>query len=173
MRRFIRDRAAAPRSIGLIGSALFVAAACVPGGEEPAGRGVGTPPPPETAPPVTGGAVVVRTEQVPGLGPVLTGPDGRAVYLFDQDGESKPTCVDGCARDWPPLTATAPPEAGPNVDPALLTTTRRQDGATQVVYHGHPLYYYVGDDVPGQANGHGVRSAGGYWYALSPAGNRI
>ncbi|MGW1679477.1 COG4315 family predicted lipoprotein [Saccharopolyspora sp. NPDC002376] len=111
---------------------------------------------------------------MPDLGAaVLTGPDGRTVYLFDQDGKSEPTCLEQCASDWPPLTTTDPPVAGAEVNQELLSTALRPDGKQQVVYNGHPLYYYVGDDVPGQTNGQGVFSDGGYWYALSPAGDRI
>ncbi|GAA4615382.1 COG4315 family predicted lipoprotein [Saccharopolyspora hordei] len=173
MLRSVRDRVGAPRSIGLVGCALFLTGACVPGGEEPAGSGVGTPPPPVTAPPVTGGAIMVRAQPVAGLGSVLAGPDGRSVYLFEEDRDGQPRCLDACAEDWPPLTTTDPPAAGPDVAPDLLGTVVRPDGATQVVYNGHPLYYYVGDDVPGQANGHGVLSSGGYWYAVSPAGEPL
>ncbi|MDA3648408.1 hypothetical protein LZ318_04995 [Saccharopolyspora indica] len=162
------------RTVALSGTGLLaLITACASPGQEPAGAGVGTPPPPVTAPPVTGGAIVLRTHQVPGLGPVLTGPDGRAVYLFDEDGDAEPTCLEGCARDWPPLTTTDPPVAGPEVNQELLTTVRRPDGGTQVVYNGHPLYYYIGDDIPGQANGNGVLSSGGHWYALSSAGDKI
>lgn len=168
-----RARTAALTGTGLAGGVLALIAGCVPPGQEPAGSGAGTPPPPVTAPAVTGGAIVVRTHQVPGLGAVLTGPDGRAVYLFDRDGDSEPTCLDGCARDWPPLTTTESPVAGPEVNQELLTTVRRPDGGKQVVYNGHPLYYYIGDDVPGQANGNGVLSSGGYWYALTPAGTKF
>ena len=110
---------------------------------------------------------------MPNLGTVLTGPDGRTVYLFDSDRSAQSNCLGGCAEDWPPLTTAGPPIAGAAVKPALLTTTRRPDGSTQVVYNGHPLYYYIGDELPGQAYGQGVLSNGGYWYAVSPAGDKI
>ncbi|MEU5852854.1 COG4315 family predicted lipoprotein [Saccharopolyspora shandongensis] len=173
MGHFARDRAAVLRGIWLVGGALAFATACVPAGDVPDGSGPGTPPPPTTAPPVTGGAIAVQTREVPGLGAVLTGPDGRTVYLFGNDSPGHPTCLDACAGDWPPLTTTAPPIAGASANPALLATTRRPDGSTQVVYNGHPLYYYVGDELAGQANGQTVNSNGGSWYAISPAGNKI
>ena len=37
-------------------------------------------------------------------------------------------------------------------------------GATQATYDGHPLYTYIGDSVPGQANGNKLDLNGGYWY---------
>jgi predicted lipoprotein with Yx(FWY)xxD motif len=116
---------------------------------------------------------VVQTHEVPSLGIVLTGPNGRTVYLFDKDRDSQPTCVGGCTSPWPPLTTTGAPTAGAGVNPALLGTTTRPDSSTQVVYNGHPLYYYEGDDLPGEANGEEVNSNGGSWYVVSPAGNKI
>ncbi|GAA0522985.1 hypothetical protein GCM10011581_38750 [Saccharopolyspora subtropica] len=154
------------------GALSLAALACSPA-ESPDGVGSGLPPPPTTAAPVTGGVVVVQTHEVPHLGAVLTGPSGRTVYLFDKDRDSQPTCVGGCASPWPPLTTTGPPAAGPGVNPALLGTTRRPDGRTQIVYNGHPLYYYEGDDLPGEANGQTVISNNGTWYVVSPAGDRI
>ncbi|MGP4017840.1 COG4315 family predicted lipoprotein [Saccharopolyspora sp. 5N708] len=173
MGHFIRDRTTALASVGLAGGVLALVAACVPSGEVADGSGVGTPPPPTTAPPVTGVVVVVQTHEVPNLGTVLTGPDGRTVYLFDKDSSPQSTCLAGCAKDWPPLTTTGPPVAGAAVNPALLTTSKRPDGSTQVVYNGHPLYYYIGDELPGQADGGGLYSDGGNWYAVSPAGDKI
>ena len=34
-----------------------------------------------------------------------------------------------------------------------LGTTKRKDGTVQVTYAGHPLYTYVDDKKPGEANG--------------------
>jgi hypothetical protein len=38
------------------------------------------------------------------------------------------------------------------------------DRLRQVTLNGHPLYTYVGDGRPGQANGQGLASFGGTWY---------
>ncbi|MEU6265676.1 COG4315 family predicted lipoprotein [Saccharopolyspora shandongensis] len=173
MAHFARDRAVVLRSIWVVAGALAFVTACTPAGDVPDGRGPGTPSPTATAPPVTGGAIVVETREVPGLGAVLTGPDGRTVYLFDQDRGSELACLEACAGDWPPLITTAPPTAGEAVNPALLATIRRPDGSMQVVYNGHPLYYYIGDELAGHANGQTVFSNGGTWFAISPAGDKI
>ena len=47
-----------------------------------------------------------------------------------------------------------------------LGTTKRKDGTIQVTYAGHPLYTYVADKKPGEANGNDIYSFGAEWYAL-------
>ena len=56
------------------------------------------------------------------------------------------------------------------LDQSKLTTLKRDDGTTQVVYAGHPLYTYVSDKKPGDTTGNDFTSFGGEWYALTPAG---
>jgi predicted lipoprotein with Yx(FWY)xxD motif len=56
---------------------------------------------------------------------------------------------------------------------ALLGTSVRGAGGTQVTYHGHPLYYYAGDSRPGDAAGQGLDQFGAKWYVLAPSGNKI
>jgi predicted lipoprotein with Yx(FWY)xxD motif len=44
------------------------------------------------------------------------------------------------------------------------------DGETQVTLNGWPLYYYAGDNDPGDTNGQGVNDVG---WVLTPAGEMI
>jgi len=53
----------------------------------------------------------------------------------------------------PPLPATGGLVAGPGVNQSLLTTTTRKDGSMEVVYNGHPLYYFVSDKQAGDTTG--------------------
>jgi len=46
----------------------------------------------------------------------------------------------------------------------------RSDGSVQAVYAGHPLYTYVGDSAPGQANGNGLNLNGGLWHEVTASG---
>ena len=107
------------------------------------------------------------------LGPIVTDTKGRAVYLFEADKGPTSTCAGGCAQVWPPLTTMGTPIAGAGVDTALLVTSPRPDGTMQVVYNGHPLYYYDDDHGPGTTAGQGVNSFGAKWYLLTPAGLKI
>jgi predicted lipoprotein with Yx(FWY)xxD motif len=56
---------------------------------------------------------------------------------------------------------------------SLLTTTQGGGGTKQVVYNGHPLYYYAGDTKAGDTNGEGLNSFGAGWDVVSPAGKKI
>jgi predicted lipoprotein with Yx(FWY)xxD motif len=106
------------------------------------------------------------------LGQILVDSNGRTLYLFEAD-KSTSSCYDACAAVWPPLAATGPLVAGPGVNQSLLATTTRKDGSMEVVYNGHPLYYFVSDKQAGDTTGQGLSSFGADWYVLSAAGTKI
>jgi predicted lipoprotein with Yx(FWY)xxD motif len=108
-----------------------------------------------------------------GLGKVLVGPNGRTLYLFEKDKGGKSSCSGSCASAWPPLTTTGKPSAGSGVNAAMLSTTKRPDGKSQVVYAGHPLYYYTVDTKAGDTNGQNVDAFGAAWYVVSAAGDKV
>jgi predicted lipoprotein with Yx(FWY)xxD motif len=107
------------------------------------------------------------------LGQILVDPRGRTLYLFKKDTSGKSMCSGTCAVDWPPLLATGRPTAGTGVKASKLATTKRSDGKTQVVYNGHPLYRFIGDEKPGNTSGEGLTAFGARWFVVSPAGNEI
>ena len=114
----------------------------------------------------SGASVSVGTTR---LGPVIVDDKGFTLYLFEKDTGPTSTCVDACAKAWPPATVTGTPTAGSGVTGALTTTTR-PDGTTQIVLAGHPLYRFAADTAPGDVSGQDV---GGTWYAVSPAGTTV
>lgn len=105
------------------------------------------------------------------LGRILVDGNGETLYLFEADNGTMSTCYGGCAQAWPPVTGV--PAAGNGTPAADLATTQRQDGTTQVLYHGHPLYRYAGDAKAGDATGQGLDQFGGKWYVLAPSGSKI
>lgn len=107
------------------------------------------------------------------LGKVLVGTGGRTLYLFEKDKGPMSTCNGACAAAWPPFTASGKPKAGPGVDAAKLSTTKRSDGKQQIVYAGHPLYYYAGDSKAGDTNGQDLNQFGASWYVVSSAGQKV
>lgn len=119
----------------------------------------------------TGPASVAAAQN--SLGMILTGDQGRALYLFVADKGTTSTCTGDCAKEWPPLTTTGAAVAGAGVNAALLSTSPRPDGTTQVTYNGHPLYYYDDDKDAGTTKGQGETSYGANWYVLNPAGDKI
>jgi predicted lipoprotein with Yx(FWY)xxD motif len=91
-------------------------------------------------------------------GDVLTTPDGRTVYTFDNDSAGVSACYDTCAEKWPPVTA--PSDAQPMGN---MTIIERRDGTRQWAYHGKPLYLYHDDKASGDVTGD---NAGGVWHVV-------
>jgi predicted lipoprotein with Yx(FWY)xxD motif len=104
------------------------------------------------------------------FGPILVDGRGRSLYLWQGDTGSSSKCTGACASAWPPLTTQGKPQARAGVAAAKLGITKRGNGAEQVTYHGHPLYYFAGDSGPGQTNGEGVEAFGAQWDLVSAAG---
>jgi predicted lipoprotein with Yx(FWY)xxD motif len=107
------------------------------------------------------------------LGQILVDGKGVTLYLFVADTGTSSTCYNACAQIWPPVLTTGAPQAGTGASASLLGTTTRTDGKTEVIYAGHPLYYFVQDKQPGDATGQGVNGFGGLWWVLSPSGAAI
>jgi predicted lipoprotein with Yx(FWY)xxD motif len=122
------------------------------------------------SPTASGGTATTAAAENPDLGQILVDSQGRTVYLFEKDEAGKSNCNGACAQEWPPLTTTGSPKAGDGIEAAKLDTVKRDDGSTQVVFDGHPLYLYAGDTKPGDANGNELEEFGAEWYALQPDG---
>jgi predicted lipoprotein with Yx(FWY)xxD motif len=108
-----------------------------------------------------------------GLGRIIVNGQGRTLYLFEKDRKGRSACSGTCATYWPPLLTHGKPIAANGARQALIGTTRRSDGTTQVTYAGHPVYRFMLDSKRGQTKGEGLNDFGGGWDALSPAGKKI
>lgn len=113
---------------------------------------------------------IVSAAKVGDLGTILVDSEGRTLYDFHKDKGSTSSCYGACAGAWPPLLTESNPQAQGPADRAMLGTTKRKDGTVQVTYNGWPLYTYVGDTSPGEANGNDIDQFGAEWYALQPDG---
>ena len=118
------------------------------------------------------GPAVVGVGQT-SLGPILVDGNGRTLYLFEKDTSTTSTCAGDCATFWPPLITVGKPVAEDGALASELGTIKRVDGKAEVSYHGHPLYYYVGDKKAGDTTGQGLDLFGAEWTALSAAGTGI
>jgi predicted lipoprotein with Yx(FWY)xxD motif len=165
-----------------LASLVFIPAACGGDGEGPASAegasgAASTGPRPEVAAAETtrsrrrGKTVKVANSR---FGRILVDGRGHTLYLFTRDrGADRSRCYGSCAAAWPPLYTKGKPRAASGASASRLGTTRRRDGRTQVTYNGHPLYYYVGEDEPGEILCQGVDEFGGLWLVTSPEGKAI
>jgi predicted lipoprotein with Yx(FWY)xxD motif len=156
---------------GLAALAL-IAAACTAGGSTSSGGGYGAGPASSASPPAAA-VVDLRGSR---LGQMLVDGQGRTLYLFEADQMGRSSCDAACASAWPPYLSNGAPKAGNGVAGGQLGTIVRaadDGGGTQVTYHGHPLYYYVGDNEPGDTAGQGLNQFGAKWYVVAASGDRI
>ena len=108
---------------------------------------------------VTAGcATMAAPDGVHATGGVLTDKAGMTLYVFDKDpaGAGKSVCNGGCAKNWPPLAASA--GAHPRGSWSVIA---RDDGSRQWAYKGKPLYLWIKDHKPGDKTGDGFR---GVWH---------
>jgi predicted lipoprotein with Yx(FWY)xxD motif len=106
-------------------------------------------------------------------GQILASGRGRALYLFTADKGKASNCSGDCATAWPPYIVKSKPVAGPGAKSGLIGTTRRSDGRLQATYAGHPVYFYEGDNEPGEVLCQAVNEFGGYWYVLRGTGKAV
>ncbi|HVD40845.1 MAG TPA: hypothetical protein VNC16_07580 [Solirubrobacterales bacterium] len=104
-------------------------------------------------------------------GIVLFDLSGHALYRFDKDKGSVPSCYGRCAKRWIPALTEGKLRAV-DVPREMVGTTKRKDGTVQLTYDGHPLYTFTGD-AQGETNGLGVEAFGGKWYALRRSGEDV
>ena len=118
----------------------------------------------------SGGDGIVSAAKVGDLGTVLVTSQGLTLYDFHKDKGGTSACYGACAGAWPPLLTEGNPQAQGAAERSMLGTTKRNDGTLQVTYNGWPLYTYVADKAPGEANGNDIDQFGAEWYALQPDG---
>jgi hypothetical protein len=114
---------------------------------------------------------------VAGLGMVVVDGQGKTVYLLTGSQKNVP-CDDpsGCTKVWPDLPlpdGVSAAKAGAGLQQSLLGTMKLSDGETYPTYGGYLMYEFTGDSGPAQGHGQGIKSFGGTWYALSPAGTPV
>ena len=146
-------RAAAATAGALAVAALVLLGVAVAGASTPAPAATSTG---------TGTAAGLKTTTIGGT-TILTNAKGLTLYSFAPDSPTASKCYGSCAAYWPPVTGTAPASTGL---PGTVGTITRTGGARQLTYNGHPLYTYIGDSAPGQANGNNLNLNGGLWHEV-------
>jgi predicted lipoprotein with Yx(FWY)xxD motif len=118
----------------------------------------------------SGGSTTVNVAKISGYGSALVTASGKSLYLLSTDPSGSSKCTGACAKTWIPLTVSGSPSAGSGVDSSKLSTFKRSDGTTQVLYDKQALYTFTGQ---GATSGEGQASFGGVWYLVSPSGSAI
>jgi len=117
-----------------------------------------------------GGSSTVMVAKISGYGSALVTGSGKSLYVLSSDPSDGSKCTGSCAKIWPPLTVSGSPSAGSGASSSMLSTFKRADGTTQVLYDKQALYTY---SSPGATSGEGVASFGGTWYLVAPSGKPI
>jgi len=98
-----------------------------------------------------------------GVGFYLVDGSGMTLYYRTKDIQSNgtSTCTGGCVQSWPVFYA-AKLVLPPGLNASSFRVVSRSDGRQQLTYDGWPLYYFAGDQKPGDLLGQGI---GGVWFA--------
>lgn len=88
---------------------------------------------------------------------ILTTLKGKTLYSLSVEKHGRFICTGSCLSTWKPLTVSAGTKP---TGPVKLGTIKRPEGKTQVTYKGLPLYSFMGDSRPGEANGDGLKDVG-------------
>jgi predicted lipoprotein with Yx(FWY)xxD motif len=118
----------------------------------------------------SGGSGTVKVAKISGYGSALVTASDKSVYLLSTDPAGSSKCLGSCAKTWIPVTVSGSPSAGSGVDSSKLSSFKRKDGTTQVLYDKHALYTFTGQ---GSTSGEGQASFGGVWYLVAPSGSAI
>ncbi|UGY90331.1 SCO0930 family lipoprotein [Streptomyces gobiensis] len=119
--------------------------------------------------PAGNGAELSAVED-PELGSIVTDAQGRTLYRFDKDSAwpMKSNCTGACLETWKPAKMVDKNSVS-GVAAKDVIEFNRPDGTKQLTIDCWPLYWYTGDEEPGDTNGHGV---GGTWHAVTPEGKK-
>ena len=107
--------------------------------------------------------------KVNGYGSVLVTAADQPVYILSTDPSGSSKCTGSCAKTWKPLSVSGSPSAGSGASASLLSSFKRSDGTTQVLYDKHALYTHAGS----ASSAAGTASDGGVWYLINAKGQAV
>ncbi|GAB4015013.1 hypothetical protein [Spirosoma koreense] len=102
--------------------------------------------------PTTVPTLALRTTS---LGEVITGDNGKTLYVFAPDVTGASSCTGTCKDTWP-VYYSATPTIGGGLKASDFATITRADGDKQTTYKGWPLYYFKNDAQAGDVLGEGI-----------------
>lgn len=89
---------------------------------------------------------------------ILISKTGMTIYTFDKDSAGKSNCNGPCLALWPAVPVADAPSASHD-----FGSIQRDDGTQQLTYKNRPVYYFIKDKKPGDANGDNVK---GVWHVI-------
>ncbi|WP_410605355.1 hypothetical protein [Amycolatopsis sp. lyj-90] len=127
--------------------------------------GTSRPSTPEEAPPGTQLTAVYMTK----MGQAVLDETGAVLFRYERDNphKARSACLGDCAAVWIPITTTGTPVVT-GIDPAIVDTIKRPEGAKQVTLAGWPLYKFA-NARPGEWTGQGTDHL---WFVVEPDGQR-
>ncbi|MFW6157238.1 MAG: hypothetical protein ACOC4S_00210 [Balneolaceae bacterium] len=99
-------------------------------------------------------------------GDVLSDGEGNVLYYFTMDVRGESKCEGDCISSWPAFDVDELTfDEEDELDEEDFGSVERPDGSSQITYKGWPLYYFVGDEQPGDTEGDGINEV---WYVAKP-----
>ncbi|UUV35068.1 hypothetical protein NQK81_17005 [Amycolatopsis roodepoortensis] len=161
-------------------AALVVGAAMWWQAAEPASRtaqapvtealpGPRVPSSPGTSPPSTPAGTRLTAVYMTRMGQAVLDETGAVLFRYERDDphKARSACLGDCAVVWTPVTTSGTPSVT-GIDPALVDTIKRPEGAEQVTLAGWPLYKFA-NARPGEWTGQGTDHL---WFVVQPDGRR-
>ncbi len=99
-----------------------------------------------------------------GIGSYLVDDKGMSLYYTMRDSPGVSNVPDNLLTTWIPFHVSNI-VVPPSLNASDFGNITRSSGQQLTTFRGYPLYYYVGDKVPGDTNGQGI---GGVWYVVTP-----
>jgi predicted lipoprotein with Yx(FWY)xxD motif len=100
------------------------------------------------------------------LGEYLTDTKGMTLYVFADDKKLSSSCTGECLKNWPIFTYDNKKITDfKDLLSKRMNVIKRTDGTYQYAYGEKPVYYYIGDKVPGDITGNGMNS--GKWSIIT------
>jgi predicted lipoprotein with Yx(FWY)xxD motif len=159
----------ATATVGALAGAAVLAACGSSGGSKSGGSSGSGSTSASSGSSASGGKGTVMVGKVNGYGSVLVTAAGQPIYILSTDPPGSSKCTGSCAQAWKPVTVSGSPKAGSGASASLLSSFKRSDGSTQVLYDKHALYTHAGS----ASSAAGTASDGGVWYLINAKGTVV
>jgi predicted lipoprotein with Yx(FWY)xxD motif len=159
----------ATATVGALAGAAVLAACGSSGGSSNSGSSSGGSTSASSGAASSGGKGTVMVGKVNGYGSVLVTAADQPIYILSTDPSGSSKCSGSCAKTWKPVTVSGSPKAGSGASSSLLSSFKRSDGTTQVLYDKRALYTHAGS----AASAAGTASDGGVWYLINAKGKVV